>query len=819
MTQKINKFFSGFLDLVADQARADARRTITDVTALGNKLNEINNQVTNLKSRPYFPFMRFGSHFVTVKNAAGDTIEFRLFERKGLVSAEKRQQRFKKEMIQQHGVKNVSDGVMPPNAMPMVGMPRTLLEQIKSNLALTPRQIDALEQIALEQSPSQSFKHRFQHKNYTPGYSKDFARSFARYAFFGAKFYARVKYAGLLRDDIAAARAVGGNKATRIANYMQDHLDKTLDAKGDHGWIKALAFFWHLGYSPAAATTNLTQLPMFTFPYLADKFGAPGVSDVRAATAMTKAMLNVQKTFRKKGHYQNHTDFEMKAIGYGIKTGVISETQAAELAALGNQTNLLFGSPGGVLERGMIGLQQGAALMFEMSEQVNRRVTFRAALDLAQQKPKAPIVTEAVNRRPDEYGILTTVEGYTPAQAKAIITALHIVEETQVVYGHYARPRILRGFGGSVLIFERYMQAMIMLMVHNKGMAVRSMLLMALLGGLGGLPGSEDLMGLIKAAYKRLGFGSNPEHDLRKWILQQFDGQIEPDIILHGLARRGFGIPAILDALGSTWTGQPGRGLEGSKPGVNVAAPVLDFSKSVGMGQILPVQIGKLMEPQEKQDKTIAEQAQRATGAGWSIFFNMYKAISDQKLAMTDPKRWEKMLPREMGAISKAYRAYEEGRERTRSAGPAGASTVVNYDVRDTEQLMEVIAKGLGYNVFREAAKWDFVIAKQEAEAHVKMERNGLVEQFFEAWSGKDQREIGAVRESILKYNEELKGTEWRGYQITSKSLEASMEARQRERIGQEAGLPMQKRQGPVLQHFRELYPEAKGVIDVRKAP
>src|SRR4029077_7259759 len=156
----------------------------------------------------------------------------------------------------------------------------------------------------------------------------------------------------------------------------------------------------------------------------------------------------------------------------------------------------------------------------------------------------------------------------------------------------------------------RYAQAMIMQMVHNKGASVRTLLLMTLLGGMGGLPGYEDLMGLIRAAYKQLGFGSNPELDLRKWIIQQFDGSIEPDIILHGLARRGFGIPAILDALGSTWTGNPGRGREGKKPGQNGPAPVLDFSKTVGMGQLLPVQIGKLMEPEESKDKAVAEQAQ-----------------------------------------------------------------------------------------------------------------------------------------------------------------------------------------------------------------
>ena len=44
-----------------------------------------------------------------------------------------------------------------------------------------------------------------------------------------------------------------------------------------------------------------------------------------------------------------------------------------------------------------------------------------------------------------------------------------------------------------------------------------------------------------------------------------------------------------------------------------------------------------------------------------------------------------------LGALSQAYRAYSEGRERGRG-GIHTASTIVPYDVRDPEQMMEVIA-------------------------------------------------------------------------------------------------------------------------------
>jgi hypothetical protein len=181
---------------------------------------------------------------------------------------------------------------------------------------------------------------------------------------------------------------------------------------------------------------------------------------------------------------------------------------------------------------------------------------------------------------------------------------------------------------------------------------------------------------------------------------------------------------------------------------------------------------------------------------------------------MTDPKRWEKMMPREMGlylSLSSLQRVASG------QAGSASASTVV--PTSGAPNNVEVIAKGLGYNTFREATKWDYVIAKKEAEAHVTLERNGLVEQFFEAWSGKDQKEIGAVRDSIMKFNKELSGTEFRGYAIEAKSLLESIEQRQKQKIGMERSLPLQKRQAPVFEQFKYLFPEAQGVIDVRKAP
>src|SRR5258706_15640741 len=174
------------------------------------------------------------------------------------------------ELVRKYGRDAVTVGILPEEVENFSGLPSLLLQHIRDRLELTPAQIDAMQQLQYELSPALSFPHRFQHKNYVPGYSMDFARAFSNYAFHGARYYARTKYVPGLRQNIDEARKVGGNRASRIANYMADHLKNTiLDAKGDYGIFKAGIFFLGLGYVPAAGTQNLLQTPLVTLPYFA----------------------------------------------------------------------------------------------------------------------------------------------------------------------------------------------------------------------------------------------------------------------------------------------------------------------------------------------------------------------------------------------------------------------------------------------------------------------------------------------------------------------------------------------------------------------
>lgn len=842
------QFFEIFLDEITKNAYESAQRNIQDPNLLIQKIDEIKARRDNLLARPYFPFMRFGTHFVTVKDAAGKVKFFQTYERKGLSSAERQQQAaFNRIKAAKDPGDVVTQGVLPETAAPFVGLPPELLESIATDLSLTAAQRDALDQLRYQYSPAASFSHHWQNKNYTPGYSQDFIRAFSRYAFHGGRYYSRVKYAWALRDEIAAARTIPGNKAGAIANYMEDHLQNTvLDAKGDFGLFKGAIFLWVFGFAPIGAFVNLSQTPIITYPFLAAKFGGFGRGDVVASKALTKAMVQINN-FRKKGYYDNQTQFELKAIDYAIKTGRISEAMASDLAGIAQGDNLYaFGS--NKVQRGFTRFLELSTKMFEMAEQINRRIAFSAGLDLAMKYPNAKGVREAMNKYADEAKVLESKYGFTPAEAAAVVTAAHTVEQTQFVYARETRPRFMRGrLPGTILVFKTYILNVLQLMGANKSSVMpRYLLMMLATSGLMGLPGADDMADIVQVLGKWF-FGKdfNVRLELRKLILQVGKGDIPPDIVLHGMARKGFGLPALVDLFGE----HPGRGLGGApdspetranylryaaelkaKQGVpgsyeefrkqhsqNVAFPSVDLSRSLGAGRILPFNVGRLIDPYGNDANTgISGALQEASGAVFSVGFNLYKALQDSQQEAGDLKRWEKTMPRALASASRSYRAYTEGKERARGTGPNGSPVIVKYDARDPEHAMEIMAMLGGFMPSRQSAQWDAIAAQQEVESKFKFEKQALMGQMFEALSGRNSDEIARMRDRILKFNEEL--PDWaKSQQITRDAVQQSMQQRARAKTMREAGVPLQRTQVPIARHVQELFPES--VVDVRSLP
>lgn len=207
------------------------------------------------------------------------------------------------------------------------------------------------------------------------------------------------------------------------------------------------------------------------------------------------------------------------------------------------------------------------------------------------------------------------------------------------------------------------------------------------------------------------------------------------------------------------------------------------------------------------------EQVQKASGAVFGTGFNIYKALMDKDQEWNDPKRWERAVPRALGSTSRAFRAFTEGRERSRG-GPNSASTIVNFDPRDTEHMMEILAMAAGYQPLRVQAQWDRIIAQKEVDTYWNLQRNGLLAQMFEAISGAQTKEVERVRNSIMQFNKELPDFA-KGKIITSDTIKKSMDMRARQKDARESGVPAQKTSRGIAEHIQRLFPES--TVDVRR--
>lgn len=792
LVQDFDQFLEGYRQLLL----SDAAR-IKDPQVQMQKMVDINKRVDEIHSRPFMPAMRFGKYTITVYDDKGNVKHFEQAE------SLKKQRQIAEALAKSSDLlpgDRVRTGEVAKDAAPLLGMPPGLLDLINDKLDLSTTQRDMLDQLRFDYAPSQSFRHQFKTKDLTPGYSTDFQRAYANFFFHGANHVTRIKWVDSLRDQIREVKAssIDMNDAVKrdqIANYMTEHLKMLVDPKPDFAALRGLMFHWYLGFNPASATLNLSQTAIMTYPHLASKFGGAGIGDLRSIAALTRASSELNNFYKKGTLYEKGRTAppgpqgsKDRALAEAIREGVISETQAHTLAAVSEGRNMLqaFGSKG---EAAWNNFSNASSWMFEMTEQYNRRVAFRAAWDLAMRDPNNKYVAEQVRDNPLQYKRLLD-QGWSHQEASAFTAAKDSVEKTQFVYAPYSRPKFMWGRKGALFIFKSFVQNTLFNLYNNPAMAARSLLILGGVGGLMGLPGMEDVNGILKSlAWRLFGKDFDLEDEVRKFAVDVLHGAISPDMLLHGTSVKGFGIPAVLDMMGS---------LVGVK---HIPAPVLDRHGSIGMGNILPFEPGKLFGPSKDYKGAELQQLQKASGAGFGLGFSLYNFLTSTQ-DLSSLKRWEGVMPRVMNNVSHAFRFATQGKETT-----ASGSTVVKFDVTDTEQMAEILARAGGYQPRRLTAQYERIQAQTEAATYWDLRKQILLRQFAGALKGGNPEDKASVLTSIKNYNHELPD-DAKAKSISAATIRESVMNKFRTQAKVDAGIATSKQNVQMFKNMQKYYPD-----------
>lgn len=795
--QKIQEYFRLSNERFRGAALRDTQR-ILDPIEQANAIKRVNEEYDRRATQPYMPAMRWGQYTVEGKNAAGDKVHFERYEslrRRKLALA---------ELKRLYPDVEWSPGYLAKDAMPMAGMPRAFLDKIAEKMSLSPTQQAHLVDLKLETAPDQSFVHRFQKKELTPGYSQDWQRAFANYSFHEGNYFARMQHVDQLRELIRAVRderhtREDPTKVIKISNYLSEWIRMEFDPKSDWAALRSIAFPWYLGYVVRAAALNTTQVPVISWPHLASKFGGAGIGDARSAAALVRAMTSYN-TYWRKATLEGTNSRELRGIREAINDAILAESQGSMLAAVGEGRNLLKGF-GSSSEKAWQSFNEWGAVMFQGAEHWNRVVTFKAAWELALAHPESPYIKEAIQKHGVKYNELLE-KGWSKQDAGAFVAARDSVETTQFIYSPYARPKMMQGKLGAVLVFKSFTMNSLFNLWNNPSAAARTIAILAGTAGLSGIPFAEDINSLVKGLSARL-FGKDFDLDseVRKFVVDHAEGKISPDLLLHGASRSGFGVPQVAEMMGSL-------------TGVKLPVPSVDMSSAIGMGQLLPMDVGKLITPRKDTAGPAMREIQRASGAIFGLGFNLYNFATSDPFTSPDAKKWEQIMPSALRNASQAFRWYREEMEKNKLGNP-----VIRFDPHDTVHMAEILAKGVGgFQPTRLSQRYENIMQKAEAIQYFAYRREILMKQFMSAIKDRDPEKLESMRQAVRQYNEQIPD-EFKEKRITGDQIRQSLVARTKTQVLQEKGLPSSKRDIGIYREIDRLYPEGapEDLVGVRR--
>lgn len=786
----IEGHFKALLPLMEGVVIEQTKATFTDPIVQAQRVADVRKAFAAMKTKPYFPLMRFGKYGIKVRDkTTGKMEEFHLFESQGEQAdalAELRKEYGANYSVSAHEMKDFELGSQ--------GLPYKFIQALEDKFGqmgvmLSNEQKAAMKELSYEFLPSKSFLRKFKHRKGIEGYSHDGMRVIGAYTQNAIGYIARAKFGVDMQKDIenleneadfiarnAPDEVKDMSKREPIARMMARHYKYIMEPGSEWANLRSLGFTFYLGYNVKSAVINLTQVPLITYSHLAAKHG-----DLNAVRALARANGVIVKYLRDP---KSLSDDEYDLMRRGREEGWLDESLGATLAVMGTD---------GVLDRMLPINSQGkwsareakkigkhvyykaaewGAFPFHMVEKYNRAVTALASHQLAMEKGMSH--DDAVN------------------------SARESVQRTQYEYARWARPELMRGKKGSLFLFKSYLQGTLFYLYNDPG-AWRYLAMLAVVGGLQGLPFAEDLLDLMDTSgtwfKEKLGMKDSKvdlRTELRRDAAEFMQGiGANPDMLFRGISSQSFGLGMLGDALG-------------------VPIPNIDLSGSLSMGNIIPgTDIFKKLSGKATPQEFVGQMAEDVAGPLGSMGMGIVAPfLRDDPNAW---RRWERALPLFMRNASKAMRMAEEGQEET-----AGGSIIASFDIHDPRDRMELVLQTFGFTPTRVSRGWQQYMAELEATQYWTARKSLLTMDFNYASEQKDREGQADAVSAIKEYNNVVP---YPAMKVSMEDLKRSHSAYMTRRIKLSRGQALQADFVQLHKDYAEAYAVAQAGDSPRTSP
>ena len=486
--------------------------------------------------RPYFPLVRRGDYWLGV--GSGQNREFYMFEsmeerdNEAMYIAQQRHPGMPPEAalkklkessdvtmgnniatLREKSLTRGPDGVDPSSLLRDIFDAIDNTQDADANLKETIK--DDIYQLYLQTMPEQSFRKQFIARKERTGFRLDLVQNTAQTASRMANQLPRLKYASMLRNSLAQARAsiegrpelepfvdeMDARVRSELSPPPQNAATKTAD------FINRWSFVW---YMSSWASALVQPLSVFTtgLPVLSAKHGSAAFAQLgrnmkfwntfgtqRENADGTKSFFASIQTAK------NLTPVQKKAIQEMMHRKVAQTTYASEVYGYRDIPSEEYGSAGQKAKRGMDLLIGG---LMHSTERISREIMYLTSFDLNYAKFKKAGKPEA--------------EAFADAVDQAVLDTTEALND----YSAHNRPPVMKGpIGRIALQFKMYPLHMLLYLLKNfKGMLpglnaegkkeaaakfFGTLGMTTLVAGVSGLPMFSVAMSALGAAWKGMG--------------------------------------------------------------------------------------------------------------------------------------------------------------------------------------------------------------------------------------------------------------------------------------------------------------------------
>ena len=442
-----------------------------------------------LKAQGYMPAMRFGEYAVTVHDAAGAPLHFEMFESQlaANIAANK--------LAKQYPGKRIEKSVLNPDQYALFKGVSPETVELFAKFSGMDKNEAFQDYIALAKSARSTMKRMLERQG-VAGFSEDATRVLASFITSNARQSSLNMNTGAINSALASPSLARKGDVQREAQKLHEYM---ANPREEAQQVRGFLFMHFLGGSVASAVTNLTQPVLQTAPYLQQYAGGKVVGIMTAAAKMAAS-----------GKIENA---ELKAAMARAAADGITDPHEIH--------NLMADASGSTLGSSLRAraLTKAWGSFFSLSEAYNRRLTFLAAYQTAQQMGKKALQAKGFD---DAYQFAS----------RAII-------ETQGLYAKTNRPNWARGAIGATLFTFKQFSISYIEMINRlpRQQKLLALGILVLAAGVQGLPFADDLEDLIDTIGQTMGFNTNSKKALRRALEGAF-GKDLGEILNQGFSSK-----------------------------------------------------------------------------------------------------------------------------------------------------------------------------------------------------------------------------------------------------------------------------------------